>query len=184
MPPENNLYKMVDRLSMRVLGGLKDLLGGIDLSRNTHPFIYGLNDPVDLLNVIGNQGRGTMRITQESYFVAIVAGITVRDNATALGNPGDKLRQWPNIAAADPTAGLLVRTQDDGNDVIWDNVGVDNAMLGTDDNAWYTLPKPYAIERNSNLTWDFTNLTADPKRVRAYLGGWKVKDLRSMDLTM
>jgi hypothetical protein len=179
-----NAYGFMDKLVNKSIAAMNRIFG-VDLSRNTHPFCYGLNTPVDLTNVLGNTGRGTIRITQEAFFVATHLGMTVRDNAAAVGNPGDLLPQMPRATGgADPTAGILIRIQDDGNDVIWDNVGVDNALISTELAPWVELAKPYAIERNSNITFDLTNLTADPKRFRGYLWGWKVKDLRSLNLTM
>jgi hypothetical protein len=120
-----------------------------------------------------------IHFTQESIFIGTKLLVIATDSSTDDGDPGDVL---PLVGAA--SSGILIRFQDDGNDVNWQNQPIHSMAVGTSEyEPWYILPKPYLIQRNSNLNVEVENLTEDPKRIYVVFGGWKQKDIDSLNLT-
>lgn len=187
----------IDHLAGAIVGALNRLFGW-DYTKNTEHYVYELE--LDLGDgataiAVGDRVQGSLRFTQDSDFIATRVNLVARRFAAATAVEIGTVETMTTQFGEDPAAGDL---PDPGVDILLTDAGKDRQLSNQAVDAFGAygshgglpgiLARPRLFKRNTNLSVELTarkagEAAADRIRFRLQLIGWKVYDLKSLDLT-
>lgn len=173
-----------------VLFGLRELGGGVTqelrqlfgvrLDRNEETAWLTFDTPPILVATTAVDVRGTMRVGQESDFVAVGIVAQIVDTAAAPPVLVDPHRIRFRIVDGSTNRQLISL----GSTIPMSFISVSEVDAPAGQRPFF-LPKPRIFSRNSNVDWFFTNNLAGSIDVRIDVAffGYRVYDIDALDLT-